>query len=94
MHSDDRKTILGMRPCTRIWLLLVLLTLVSFAIGEAQLGGTAVMIFVLALALLKGRLVASHFMGLRRAAFLWRFVMASYLLTVGGMVAAAYLLAA
>lgn len=83
---------LTVRPCTRTWLALVALTLLSFGIGEASLGGTSIMVLVLAIALLKSHLVASHFMGLRRVARGWRLLMAGYLGLVISMSALAYLL--
>ncbi len=80
------------RPCTRVWLLLVALTLVTFGVGEAGLGGTRIMLAVLAITLLKSQMVAGFFMGLRRTRLMWRLIMLAYLAVVGGMIALAYLM--
>lgn len=77
---------------TAVWLLLLLLTLVTLAVGEMQLGGLSVAVFVLAMTLVKGQLVASWFMGLRRAPLLWQVVMTGYLVVVVAAIAIAYVL--
>ena len=53
------------RPCTLVYLLLVGLTVVTWAIGRAGLSGLWVALLVLGFALLKGQLVGDWFMGLR-----------------------------
>jgi hypothetical protein len=78
------------RPCTLVWLALVLLTLITFSIGEAGLSGPNVVLFLLAVALVKSHMVASFFMGLRRTRLLWRAIMGAYLLLVVGLIAVAY----
>jgi cytochrome c oxidase subunit IV len=85
-------TILGLRPCTGVWLALVVLTLLTFDIGRLGLGGTTVMGFVLLATFVKGQLVVDYFMGLRRARLFWRLVMFFYLAVVGSLIAVAYLL--
>ncbi len=83
-----------MRPCTRIFLLLVGLTLVTYLIGESGAGGLEVSLTVLALALLKGWLVGDYFMGLRRVRGPWRWPVLVWLLLPGALIASAFLLAA
>lgn len=83
---------LGLRPCTRVWLVLLGLTLLTFNIGRLDLGGNAVMGLVLLTTLIKGQLVVDHFMGLRRVQLFWRLVMFFYLAVVGSLIAVAYLL--
>ncbi len=80
------------RPCTLIWLTLIALTGVTYSIGDAGLGGRNVMLLVLAITLLKGQMIAGFFMGLRKTSLLWRAIMGGYLIIVGGMIAAAYLM--
>ena len=82
------------RSATLIWALLVILTLMSFAMAESGMAGPTVMLLVLGATFIKGQLVAGHFMGLRRTRLLWRVIMASYLLIVGAMIAMAYLMGA
>ncbi|SCZ58166.1 cytochrome C oxidase subunit IV family protein [Thiohalomonas denitrificans] len=79
------------RAFTVIWVLLLVLTLMTFAIGEMQLAGPAAVSFVLAMTLLKSQLVASWFMGLRRAPILFRAIMTGYLVVVTAFIAIAYL---
>lgn len=78
------------RPCTRIWLLLILLTGITYAIGETGLGGSTIMLVVLATAVLKAEMVAGYFMGLRRTRWLWRGIMLGWLLLVASLIAVAY----
>ncbi|HQR51435.1 MAG TPA: cytochrome C oxidase subunit IV family protein [Methylophilaceae bacterium] len=85
MHFQSR------RFSTMIWLLLVGLTLATLGIGEAGLAGKGVMLALLAIALIKGQMVANYFMGLRYAGWLWRGIILAYFLLVGGMIAIAYL---
>ncbi len=80
------------RPCTITWLLLLLLTGTTYLIGEAGLGGLAVMLAVLGTAAVKVHMVASYFMGLRRTRWLWRGIVLGWLLLVTGLIAVAYLI--
>lgn len=80
------------RPCTRVWLVLVALTAVTYSIGESGLGGRNIMLFVLAITLIKSQMIASYFMGLRKTSPMWRIIMGSWLVIVGGMIATAYLM--
>lgn len=78
---------------TGIWLLLVVLTLVTFGVGESGLGGVAIVAFLLTMMLLKGQMVASGFMGLKQAPLLWRLIMTGYLILVVAGIGLAYLIA-
>jgi cytochrome c oxidase subunit 4 len=79
------------RPCTRVWLILVIFTLMTWAIGESGLGGTHIMLIVLGAAFIKVELVASYFMGLRRTRWLWRGIMLGWLILVTALITVAYL---
>lgn len=79
------------RPCTRVWLGLLALTSVTYGIGRMELGGTQIVMLVLIITFIKGELVAGFFMGLRQTSLLWRAIMASWLVIVGGGIAIAYL---
>jgi cytochrome c oxidase subunit IV len=83
-----------LRPCTRVYLTLLALTLVTFAIGAAELGGLTVSLWVLGLALLKGQLVGDYFMGLKPLRGPWRWVVALWLLVPGTLIGTAFTLAA
>jgi cytochrome c oxidase subunit IV len=89
-RNDIRRS--RVRPCTWIWLLLLALSFTTYGIGKMGLGGTSVMLAVLVITFIKSELVASYFMGLRNTSLLWRGIMASYLIIVGGMIAVAYLI--
>lgn len=81
------------RFSTAIWLVLVVLTLTTFAIGEAGMAGSGAMLGLLLIALVKGQMVANYFMGLRHAALGWRAVILGYFLLVGCLIALACRLA-
>ena len=76
---------------TIVWLALMFLTLTTYAIGEAKLGGLGVMLMVLGTAVVKVQMVSDHFMGLRRTRWLWRGIVLGWLLLVAGLVMIAYL---
>ncbi len=80
------------RPCTRIWLVLMILTGITYAIGEAGLGGVGVMLTVLGTAVIKVEMVANYFMGLRRTRWLWRGIVLGWLLLVATLITVAYLM--
>jgi cytochrome c oxidase subunit IV len=82
----------GLRPCTLVWLLLLTLTVATYAAAQLGLQGKGLILGVLALAIIKGQLVVDHFMGLRRVGSFWRPLLGSYLLLVGGLIATAFLL--
>jgi hypothetical protein len=71
---------------------LIALTIVTYSIGEAGLGGQGVMLAVLAITMLKSQMIAGYFMGLRKTSLLWRAIMGGWLAIVGGMIAVAYLM--
>ena len=78
---------------TVVWLALLVLTGLGFALAVGDWSGPAITTAALALALIKGQLVIDWFMGLRRVAWRWRVVLYGYLLTVVGIIGAAYALA-
>ena len=79
------------RPCTLVWLTLMSLTVTTYAIGEANLGGLAIMLTVLGTAVIKVQMVSSYFMGLRHTRLLWRGIVLGWLLLVAGLITIAYL---
>ncbi|MDO8892133.1 MAG: cytochrome C oxidase subunit IV family protein [Sulfurimicrobium sp.] len=78
------------RACTYIWLALIILTCITYAIGETGWSGTAVMLTVLGTAVIKVEMVASYFMGLRRTRWLWRGIVLGWLILVSGLITIAY----
>lgn len=81
-----------MRPCTIVWLSLLALTAVTYNIGRMGLGGTQIVMLVLIITFIKSEMVAGFFMGLRKTSLLWRAIMASWLVIVGGGIAIAYMI--
>lgn len=82
------------RPCTRIWLLLMGLSLVTYLVGEMGASGLAPALLVLGFAMLKGQLIGDFYMGLRWVRGLWRWAVVLWLLVPGGLITAAFLAAA
>ncbi len=82
----------ALRPCTRVFLILITLTGITYAVGELGLGGLPVSLSVLGLALLKGSLVGDYFMGLKGLRGPWRWVIVLWLLLLGGLIALAFTL--
>ena len=81
------------RPCTVVYAVLVLLTVVTWTVGEAQLQGLPVALLVLLLALVKGQLIGDWFMGLRAVSGLWRWAISLWLVVLGGLLTAAFVMA-
>jgi len=70
---------------------LLALTAITYAIGRMELHGTPVVLVVLTLVFVKIHWVADYFMGLRKAGWGWRAIMAAWQLAVALGLAAAYL---
>jgi cytochrome c oxidase subunit IV len=82
-----------LRPCTWVYLAMLGLTLVTFGIGAAGLGGLTLSLSVLGLALIKGQMVGDYFMGLQAVKGPWRWVIALWLLLPGALISLAFTLA-
>ncbi len=65
-----------------IWLLMLLLTLTTYAIGKLGYSGVAVMLFLLSTAAAKAGFIIRDFMELRGVSLLWRVIMYGWLLSV------------
>jgi caa(3)-type oxidase subunit IV len=77
---------------TLIWLILVVLTIATFSIGEAGMTGKNTMLILLTIAMIKSQMVAHYFMALRHTRLLWRMIMLIYFGIVGGLIGLAYLI--
>lgn len=62
-----KKPVTPLKPCDLVWLVLLLLTLLSFALAESQLRPELVTPLVIAGATLKSLLIGAVFMELLRA---------------------------
>ncbi|MEW8340012.1 MAG: cytochrome C oxidase subunit IV family protein [Candidatus Thiodiazotropha taylori] len=83
---------LGIRPCTLIYLLLIVLSLTAFLIGRLGFSGLGMSLLVLLLALIKGQLVGSYFMGLGRVRGVWRWPVFIWLFIPGILIGMAFTL--
>ena len=81
----------SIRPCTQIYLLLIALTLVTYAVGEAGPGTLNSSLLVLGIALIKGELVGGWFMGLRGLQGLWRWPVLIWLLIPGSIISLTFI---
>ncbi|MDD2989629.1 MAG: cytochrome C oxidase subunit IV family protein [Zoogloea sp.] len=85
------------RHLNTVWVVLLLATLATFAIGETgdMLGitGPVAMLLLLSISIVKGRLVVLDFMGLRGVKFFWRSLLIGWLLLVSALIAVAYWIA-
>jgi len=70
------------RPCTLVWLILVALTLLAFAVGKLELTGSTVVALILASTFIKAQLVTDYFMGLKFARPLWRILTTAWIVIV------------
>jgi len=66
------------------------LTAATYAAGKAGLGGTAVMVALLASIFVKGHFIIADFMGLRGAPWIWRALVHGWLVLVMGFIAMAF----
>jgi cytochrome c oxidase subunit 4 len=82
-----------LRPCTRVYLVMLGLTLATFTIGVSGASGLGVSLLVLAFALIKGQMVGDYFMGLKGVRGLWRWVIFLWLFIPGALITAAFALA-
>jgi cytochrome c oxidase subunit IV len=78
------------RPCTWVWLILILLTVFAFLVGKFELGGITIVSTLLLSTLIKGQIVVDYFMGLHQVRWLWRIILYSWLLLVIGLIGFAY----
>ena len=87
------RKIIGLRPCTFVWVTMMGLTLATYIIGEAGVTGLPIALTVLGFALVKGQMVGDYFMGLKRLRGFWRWPVSLWLFIPGGLITAAFTLA-
>ena len=76
---------------TRIWLLLIGLTFISFMFAQMGYQGHVLIAVVLLSAWLKGQMIIDSFMKLRRVRQLWRIIISVWLLVVLSVITSMYL---
>ncbi len=89
----QNKNSFGIRPCTWVYIFLMAFTLVTYLIGQMGLSGLEVSLFVLLLALIKGYLVGSYFMGLKQLRGFWRWPVSIWLFVPGLLISISFYLA-
>jgi len=74
-----------------IWLLMILLTLLSYGFGKLGFSGIATVLILLLTAVFKGTLIIRDFMELRGVSLMWRVIMYGWLWGVTIAIAITYL---
>ena len=90
MNRSSTKTPCLIRPCTIVYIVLMVLTVVTWMIGKAGLAGIEISLFVLSFALIKGFLIGDYYMGLRGIKGIWRWVIIIWLVIPGGLITLAF----
>lgn len=88
-QTDNNRRYL-IRPCTIVYIALMLLTLVTWLLGKAGYSGMQVSLIVLGFALFKGFLIGDYYMGLRGIKSIWRWVIILWLLIPGLLIGVAF----
>lgn len=78
------------RNATLIWAGLLLLTLLSFSLGEVPNPGTWPLMVIGAATLIEGKLVMDYFMGLKAVGGVFLHVLTGWLVLVLGLIALAF----
>ncbi len=68
---------------TIVFIVLIVLTLVTYKVGETDMSGIFVSLGVFAIALFKGALISEHFMQLKYASGIWRWLILIWLILLG-----------
>ena len=80
------------KKVTAIWVLLMALTVATYAAGKAGMGGPTVMYALLLSIFIKGHFIIADFMGLRGAPQMWRWLVHGWLILVMSFIALAYMM--
>ncbi len=81
----------SIRPCTFVYLTLVVLSLVTWLTGQLGLSGLSISLIVLGLALIKGLLIGDYYMGLRGLTGVWRWAIIVWLVIPGALITWAFI---
>ncbi len=73
-----------------LWLLMLLLTVSTYAIGKAGFSGTTIMLLLLSTTVIKAIIIIREFMELRGVSLLWRVIMYGWLWIVIITIAVTY----
>jgi len=86
------RQVFSLRPCTWVYLVMMGLTLLTWSVAAAGLGGVMLSLLVLGFALLKGQLIGDYYMGLNRVSSGWRWLVIGWLTIPGSLITWAFLL--
>lgn len=75
-----------------LWLLMLLLTMITYAMGKFGFSGVFVMLFLLFTATIKSIFIIRDYMELRGVSLLWRVIMFGWLSTVCLSIAITYII--
>ena len=73
-----------------VWIVMVLLTLSTYAVGELGFSGVGTMMFVLLAAVIKSCFIIRDFMELKGVSRIWQIIMYGWLGTVCSAISVAY----
>ena len=76
----------------RVWFIMVLLTLATYAIGKLGYSGTNAVLFLMAGAIIKSNFIIGDFMEVRGTSLLWRVLMYGWLWLVSLTIVITYLI--
>jgi len=74
-----------------IWMIMMALTVSTYAIGKLGYSGTSAVLFLLLTAVIKGTFIIGDFMQVRGVSLLWRVIMYGWLWVVTGTISITYL---
>ena len=77
-----------------VWLVMMLLTLSTYVLGELGEGGFVVVVFILGTAMLKGSFIIRDFMELKGVSMLWKVLMYGWLWTICITITVTYIVSA
>ena len=76
----------------RVWFIMVLLTLATYAIGKLGYSGTNAVLFLMAGAIIKSSFIIGDFMEVRGTSLIWRVMMYGWLWLVSITIVITYLI--
>lgn len=82
-HGTPRRALI-------IYVLLILATLLTWSIGGRGAEGPAIALVLLAIAFVKGAMIALDYMALRRAPLMWPIIVLGWMVVVCALIALAY----
>lgn len=75
-----------------VWLMLVLLTLITYGLSYIDANGAAIMLILMVVAFAKGAMIIRDYMELKGVSLLWKIIMYGWLTVVCLVILVAYLL--